>query len=163
MKFRNGISASGRLFLAALCFEKGDLAGAEAALAAMPKSRVALLNDEKHLLRSQVLAAGGKITEAEAVLNQMLADKKTAVAKEAVLLQLAKLQIKEPAQRGSGLDAEAHPVGVRQHPRRHGGAEPAGHAGRRRSPGPLKPRLRTGVARGRPGYIPFLISSQTLT
>jgi predicted negative regulator of RcsB-dependent stress response len=94
MKFRNGISASGRLFLAALCFEKGDLAGAEAALAAMPRSRVALLNDEKHLLRSQVLAAGGKTADAEAELNRMLADKKTAVAKEAVLLQLAKLQIK---------------------------------------------------------------------
>jgi len=94
MKFRNGISASGRLFLAALCFEKGDLAGAEAALAAMPASRVALLNDEKHLLRSQVLAAGGKTADAEAELNRMLADKKTAVAREAVLLQLAKLQIK---------------------------------------------------------------------
>ncbi len=94
MKFKNGISASGRLFLAALCFEKGDLPGAEAALAAMPTSRVALLNDEKRLLRSQVLAAGGKTADAEAVLTQMLADKKTVVAREDVLLQLAKLQIK---------------------------------------------------------------------
>jgi len=94
MKFKNGISAGGRLFLAALYFEKGDMASAESALAAMPKSRVALLNDEKHLLHAQVLAARGKTTDAEAMLNRMLTNKKTTVAREAVLLQLAKLQIK---------------------------------------------------------------------
>lgn len=94
MKFKRGISASGRLFIAALLYEKGDLAGAESALAAMPKSRVALLNDEKHLLFAQVLAARGKVADAEAVLNRLLADKKSAVAKESVLLQLARMQIK---------------------------------------------------------------------
>ncbi|MCU0237188.1 MAG: hypothetical protein MUC72_08920 [Acidobacteria bacterium] len=94
MKFRKGISASGRLFLAALLFEKGDLAKAEAVLLAMPRSRVALLNDEKHALHAQVLAASGKVSEAEAVLNRMLAEKKTAMAKEVILLQLARLQIK---------------------------------------------------------------------
>lgn len=94
MKFRNGISASGRLFLAALLFEKGDLAKAEAVLLAMPKSRVALLNDEKHVLHAQVLAASGKASEAEAALNRMLAEKKTAMAREVILLQLAKLQLK---------------------------------------------------------------------
>jgi len=94
MKFRNGISASGRLFLAALLYEKGDLATAESVLLAMPKSRVALLNDEKHLLYAQVLVAGGKNSEAEAVLNRLLTDKKTVMAKEIVLLQLARMQLK---------------------------------------------------------------------
>jgi len=95
MKFRNGISASGRLFLAALLYEKGDLAKAESVLLAMPRSRIALLNDEKHVLHAQVLAAGGKGTEAEAVLNRMLTDKQTVMAKEIVLLQLAKMQLKD--------------------------------------------------------------------
>jgi hypothetical protein len=94
MKFRNGISASGRLFLAALLYEQGDLAKAEAVLLAMPKSRVALLNDEKHLLTAQVLAASGKAAEAEAELNRLLTDKKTVMAREIVLLQLAKMQLK---------------------------------------------------------------------
>jgi predicted negative regulator of RcsB-dependent stress response len=94
MKFRNGISASGRLFLAALLYEKGDLAKAESVLLAMPKSRVALLNDEKHLLYAQVLAANGKGSEAEAVLNRLLSEKKTVMAREIILLQLAKMQIK---------------------------------------------------------------------
>ena len=94
MKFRNGVSASGRLFLAALLFDKGDLAKAESVLLAMPKSRVALLNDEKHLLYSQVLAASGKGAEAEAVLNRLLSEKKTVMAREIILLQLAKMRIK---------------------------------------------------------------------
>ena len=94
MKFRNGISASGRLFLASLLYEKGDLAKAEAVLLAMPKSRVALLNDEKHLLHAQVLVASGKASEAEAALNRLLSEKKTVMAREVILLQLAKMQIK---------------------------------------------------------------------
>ena len=94
VRFTRGISAAGRLFLAALLYEKGDLAKAEAVLAAMPKSRVAMVNDEKHTLYAQVLAAGGKTAEAEAVLDRMLTDKKTAMAKELILLQLARMRIK---------------------------------------------------------------------
>lgn len=94
MKFGNGISAAGRLFLASLLYEKGDLAKAEAVLKEMPKSRVAMINDEKRTLSAQVLAAGGKKAEAEAVLEAMLTDKKTAMAKEIILLQLAKMRIK---------------------------------------------------------------------
>lgn len=94
MKFRNGVSAAGRLFLASLLVEKGDLAKAEAVLKEMPKSRVAMVNDEKRTLTAQVLAASGKTAEAEAVLEGMLTDKKTAMAKEIILLQLAKMRIK---------------------------------------------------------------------
>jgi len=94
VRFKRGISAAGRLFLAALLYEKGDLAKAEAVLTEMPNSRLAMVNDEKHALSAQVLAAGGKTAEAEAVLDRMLTDKKTAMAKELILLQLAKLRIK---------------------------------------------------------------------
>lgn len=94
MKFRNGISAAGRLFLAALLVEKGDLAKAEAVLKEMPRSRVAIINDEKRALYARVLAAAGKPAEAEAELEGMLTDKKTAMAREIILLQLAKMRIK---------------------------------------------------------------------
>lgn len=93
MTFRKGISAAGHLFLASLFFEKGDLAQAESVLAAMPRSRVALLNDEKQSLFARVLAAGGRSADAEAVLKRLLGGKTTAMAKERILLQLAKLQV----------------------------------------------------------------------
>jgi predicted negative regulator of RcsB-dependent stress response len=94
MSFRKGISAAGRLFLAALLYEKGDLAKAETVLTEMPNSSVAMVNDEKHALYARVLAAGGKSSEAEAVLERMLADKETAMAKDLILMQLAKMRIK---------------------------------------------------------------------
>ncbi len=95
MKFGKGISATGHLFLAALYYEKGDLAKAEAVLAAMPRSRVALVNDEKQTLFARLLASNGKGTEARGVLERMLADKKTVMGKELILIQLAKLHLKE--------------------------------------------------------------------
>jgi predicted negative regulator of RcsB-dependent stress response len=94
MEFRRGISAAGRLFLAALEYEKGDLQKAEAILKVMPASRVALVNDQKQALYAQVLAAGGRTAEAEDALNRLLADKKTAMAKELILMQLADIEIK---------------------------------------------------------------------
>ncbi|MDD8012078.1 MAG: hypothetical protein PHX05_01190 [Acidobacteriota bacterium] len=95
MKFGRGISAAGHLFLAALYYQKGDLQKAETVLAAMAKSRVALVNDEKHALLAQVLAAGGKGAEARGELERLLANKNTAMAKELVLMQLAKLNIRD--------------------------------------------------------------------
>ncbi len=94
IKLKKGISAAGGLFIASLYYEKGDLQKAEAALAAMPTSRVAMVNDEKQALTATVLAAGGKFREAESLLNLMLTGKKTVMAKELILLQLAKMQIK---------------------------------------------------------------------
>jgi predicted negative regulator of RcsB-dependent stress response len=95
MNFRNGISASGRLFLAALLYEKGDLAKAETVLKEMPGSSVDMVNDEKQTLYARVLAAEGKISEAEAVLQRLLADQETAMAKDLILMQLAKMRIKD--------------------------------------------------------------------
>jgi len=95
LQFKKGISAAGHLFLASLHYEKGDLVKAEAVLAAMPTSRLALVNDEKHALLARVLAAGGKGSESRGVLERLLANKKTAMAKELILLQLAKLHLQE--------------------------------------------------------------------
>lgn len=94
IKLKKGISAAGGLFIASLYYEKGDLQKAEATLAAMPASRVAMVNDEKQALTATVLAAGGKFREAESLLNFMLTGKKTVMAKDLILLQLAKMQIK---------------------------------------------------------------------
>ncbi len=113
MKFRRGVSAAGRLFLASLHFEKGDLAKAGAALDAMPRSRVALLNDQKLALQARVLAAGGKTAEAEALLARLLAAKKPALARELVLLDLARLQSR--AQRSSEAAATLQRI-LAEHP-----------------------------------------------
>jgi len=94
MKFKKRISAAGRLFIASLYYEKGDLQKAEALLKEFPASRITMINDEKQVLTASVLAANGKTQEAESLLNLMLTDKKTAMGKELILMQLAKIQIK---------------------------------------------------------------------
>jgi predicted negative regulator of RcsB-dependent stress response len=92
LKFKNGISSAGRLFIAVLYYEKGDLANAEKTLQQCPDSRIPIINDQKTLLSSQLLAAGGKNREAMDLLQRMLDDKKTAMGREVILLMLAKLQ-----------------------------------------------------------------------
>lgn len=93
LKFKRGISAAGHLFLAALYYEKGEMRKADDALAAMPRSRVALLNDEKQVLLARVLAADGKAAEAQSALERLLTGKKTAMAKDLVLMQLAEMHM----------------------------------------------------------------------
>ena len=94
LKFKKGISSAGRLFTAALYYEKGDLANAEKTLQQYSGSRIAIINDQKKTLEAEVLAANGKNREAMDLLKQMLEDKKTAMAKDLVILMLAKMQTK---------------------------------------------------------------------
>jgi predicted negative regulator of RcsB-dependent stress response len=98
MKFKSGISSAGCIFIAALYYEKGDLANAEKTLQQCPDSRIPVINDQKRLLSSQLLAAAGKNREAIDLLKRMTEDKKTAVNKEVILLILAKLQTKNRLQ-----------------------------------------------------------------
>jgi predicted negative regulator of RcsB-dependent stress response len=98
LKFKNGISSAGRIFIAALYYEKGDLANAEKALQQCPDSRIPIINDQKQLLSSRLLAAAGKNREAMDLLKRMAEDKKTAMNKEVILLLLAKLQAKNRLQ-----------------------------------------------------------------
>ena len=94
MKFKKGISSVGQLFIAALYYEKGDLANAEKTLQQYSGSRIAIINDQKKTLEAQVLAAGGKSQEAMNLLKRMLEDKQTQMGKELIIMMLAKIQIK---------------------------------------------------------------------
>jgi len=92
LRFKKGISSAGRLFIASLYYEKGDLANAEKALQQYTGSRIAIINDQKKTLEAQVLAAGGKNREAMDLLKRMLDDKETVMGKELIILMLAKMQ-----------------------------------------------------------------------
>jgi predicted Zn-dependent protease len=94
LQFKKGISAVGRLFIAALYYEKGDLQNAEKNLNDFPGSRIAIINDEKQMLAAQVLAARGKSKEAINLLTQMLSTEKTKINKDAIIMLQAKMQIK---------------------------------------------------------------------
>jgi predicted negative regulator of RcsB-dependent stress response len=94
LKFKKGISSVGPLFIAALYFEKGDLANAEKTLGQFSGSRIAIISDQKTALEAQVMAAGGKIREAMDLLKRMLDDKETVMGRELIILMLAKMQTK---------------------------------------------------------------------
>ena len=98
LKFKKGISSAGRLFIASLYYEKGDLANAEKALSQYSGSRIAILNDQKKMLEAQVLITGGKSQEAIDLLKRMIDDKKTVLGKDLVILALAKIQTRSQRQ-----------------------------------------------------------------
>jgi predicted negative regulator of RcsB-dependent stress response len=93
LKFKKGISSAGRLFIAALYYEKGDLANAEKALAEFSGSRLPILNDQKKMLEAQLLASAGKSQPAIDLLQRMVDDRKTALGKDLVMLALARIQL----------------------------------------------------------------------
>jgi predicted negative regulator of RcsB-dependent stress response len=94
LKSKGGISAAAKLFLAALYFEKNDLEKANSILDNFPASKIPLLNDQKKLLEAEILNASGKKVEALDLLNQLLANPKTEIAKDLLLLKIAKIQAK---------------------------------------------------------------------
>ena len=94
LKFKNGISSVGWLFIADLYYEKGDLSNAEKTLQQYSGSSIAIINDQKKTLEAQVLAAGGKSQEAMNLLKRMLEDKQTQIGKELIIMMLAKIQLK---------------------------------------------------------------------
>jgi predicted negative regulator of RcsB-dependent stress response len=89
-----GISASVKLFLAALHFEKGDVKKAGEVLDTFQNSSSRLINDKKKLLDAEILNASGEQKEALEKLNSILADPKSEVPKDYVLLRMAKIQVK---------------------------------------------------------------------
>jgi predicted negative regulator of RcsB-dependent stress response len=93
LKFKKGISSAGRLFIAALYYEKGDLANAEKALAEFSGSRLPILNDQKKMLEAQLLASAGKSQPAIDLLQRMVDDRKTVLGKDLVMLALARIQL----------------------------------------------------------------------
>ncbi|UCH93781.1 MAG: tetratricopeptide repeat protein [Candidatus Aminicenantes bacterium] len=94
LKSKNGISASVKLFLASLYFEKEDLQKSKEILDSFSNSKIKLLNDQKKLLEADILISSNKKNEALALLNQMLADPKSEIAKDFILLKMARIQAK---------------------------------------------------------------------
>jgi outer membrane PBP1 activator LpoA protein len=94
MKSKGGISASIKLLLASLYFEKGDLQKSKEILDHFPTSKIKLLNDQKKLLEADILNTSMKPAEALELLNQLLNDPKSEIARDFILLKMARIQAK---------------------------------------------------------------------
>jgi len=94
LKSKGGISASIKLLLASLYFEKGDLQKAKEVLDNFPTSKIKLLNDQKKLLEADILISSMKQTEGLELLNQLLNDPGSEIAKDFILLKMARVQAK---------------------------------------------------------------------
>jgi predicted negative regulator of RcsB-dependent stress response len=89
---KSGISASVKLFLASLYFEKGDLEKSKEALADFSGSRYKLINDQKILLEADILLSSDKTKEALELLNKLVSSPQPEVAKDFILLKMARIQ-----------------------------------------------------------------------
>lgn len=94
LESKSGISASIKLLLASLYFEKGDLVKSKEILNSLPTNKIKLLNDQKTFLLSSILLSSEKMQEALDLLNQLLADPKSEIAKDFILLKMARIQVK---------------------------------------------------------------------
>lgn len=92
LKNKKGISASITLISAALCFEKGDVEKAREVLDTFKDSKYKLINEQKILLEAEVLSSLGKKTEAVDLLNRVYLDPESKIAKDFLLLKMARIQ-----------------------------------------------------------------------
>ncbi len=91
---KGGISSANQLLLASLYFEKGDIESAKELMANFRKSNIDVINQQKKLIDADILAASGKVQEGIDILNKMLADSQSEVAKDFLLLKIARFQVK---------------------------------------------------------------------
>lgn len=91
---KGGISAAVKLFLASLYFEKGDLEKSKEALKGFSSSKYKLINDQKMLLEANILIASNKTEEALELLNKLVSSPQSEVAKDFVLLKMARIQVR---------------------------------------------------------------------
>lgn len=89
---KSGISASVKLLLAALLYEKGDFDKSQKVLEEFSGSRITLINNQKTMLEADNLAASGKYAEALEKLNLLLSDEKSEIGKDFILLKMARIQ-----------------------------------------------------------------------
>lgn len=94
LKSKKGISSAIKLFTAALYFEKGEIQKAGELLKTFKGSKFRVIDDQKKLLDADILDASGKKKEAEDLLFKMYSDPKTAIAKDYILLKMARLQVR---------------------------------------------------------------------
>jgi predicted negative regulator of RcsB-dependent stress response len=91
---KSGISASVKLILASLYFEKGELEKSGEILEKLSKNRYELINDQKKLLEANILIASNKNQEALELLNQLVSAPQTEIAKDFILLTMARIQMR---------------------------------------------------------------------
>jgi len=91
---KSGISSSISLSLAALYFEKGDMQKAKEVLDNSPTGKFRLIIDKKKLLEAEIANASGKDKEALDMLYKLFSDPNAQIAKDYVLLRMARIQVK---------------------------------------------------------------------
>jgi len=91
---KGGVNTSIQLHIAALYFEKGDLAAAKECLGKIPDTKYELLNHQKTLLDAEILMAEDKPQEALDLLSKLITNPQAEVAKDYILLKMAKIQAK---------------------------------------------------------------------
>jgi len=94
LKSGRGLSSAAQLFLAGLYFEQDKLEEARELMDNFSSSHLDIINDQKLLLEAQILGASEREREALDLLNQLLADSGSEVAKDYVLLLMAQFQFK---------------------------------------------------------------------
>jgi predicted negative regulator of RcsB-dependent stress response len=94
LESKGGISASIKLLLASLYFEKGDMQKSKEILDNFPSSKIKLLNDQKKVLEADILISSNKQNEALEILNQLLNDPRSEIGKDFILLKMARIQAK---------------------------------------------------------------------
>ena len=103
LETRKGISAAGKLMLAALHFERGEMEKAGEVLDQMPSSNVKLIEQQREVLRADILASSQQDQEALGILNKLLADSTPEIAKDFLLLKIAVIQLRS-GQNGAAAD-----------------------------------------------------------
>ncbi|MBN1196545.1 MAG: hypothetical protein JXA62_03985 [Candidatus Aminicenantes bacterium] len=94
LKAGRGLSAAAQLFLVGLYMEQGRVQDALEMMDDISSSHLDIINDQKTLLEAQILSASDQERQALDLFNQLLADKDTEVAKDYVLLLMARTQYK---------------------------------------------------------------------
>ena len=94
LKAGRGLSAAAQLFLAGLHMEQGRVEDALELMDDMSSSHLDIINDQKTLLEAQILSTSGQERRALDLFNQLLADSDTEIAKDYVLLLMARTQFK---------------------------------------------------------------------
>jgi len=94
LKPKSGISSAIDLFIASIYFEEGEMGTARQIIDESSKSKVKLINDEKILLKAEILNSMNKHKEAINLFNKLLADRDLKISKDFILLKVAKIQLK---------------------------------------------------------------------
>ena len=71
-------------------------------LDAFPGSELKLINDQKKMLEAEILNSSGKEREAIDILNKLLADGKSEIAKDFLLMRIAKIQMYAGQEKSAG-------------------------------------------------------------